>query len=86
MRIEYPGAIYHVLSRGDRREAVFLDDGDCHDFLKTLVKGSPIRAGVNRQNAAALNFFIESFWAAKVFFTGRIRSLHFARMIPVRFR
>ena len=38
MRIEYPGAIYHVLSRGDRREAVFLDDGDCHDFLKTLAE------------------------------------------------
>jgi putative transposase len=36
MRIEYPGAVYHVLSRGDRREPIFLDDGDCHDFLKTL--------------------------------------------------
>ncbi len=36
IRIEYPGAIYHVLSRGDRREPIFLDDGDCHDFIKTL--------------------------------------------------
>jgi REP element-mobilizing transposase RayT len=36
LRIEYPGAIYHVLSRGDRREPIFLDDGDCHDFIKTL--------------------------------------------------
>ena len=34
-RIEYEGAIYHVLSRGDRREAIFLDDADRHDFLKT---------------------------------------------------
>ena len=25
MRAEFPGAIYHVMSRGDRREAVFLD-------------------------------------------------------------
>jgi hypothetical protein len=24
-RIEYPGAIYHVLSRGDRREDIFHD-------------------------------------------------------------
>ena len=35
-RIEYEGAIYHVLSRGDRKEAIFLDDVDRHDFLKTL--------------------------------------------------
>jgi len=28
MRIEYPGAIYHVMSRGDRREDIFLDDVD----------------------------------------------------------
>ena len=35
LRIEYAGPIYHVLSRGNRREAIFLDDGDLHDFLKT---------------------------------------------------
>jgi REP element-mobilizing transposase RayT len=38
IRIEYPGAIYHVLNRGDRREPIFLDDGDCHDFIKTLAE------------------------------------------------
>jgi putative transposase len=38
MRIEYPGAIYHVLSRGDQREPIFLDEGDHHDFLKTLTE------------------------------------------------
>jgi hypothetical protein len=27
MRIEYPGAIYHVMSRGDRREPIFLHEG-----------------------------------------------------------
>jgi hypothetical protein len=26
LRIEYPGAIYHVLSRGDRRGAIFRSD------------------------------------------------------------
>jgi hypothetical protein len=26
MRVEYAGAIYHVMSRGDRREDIFLDD------------------------------------------------------------
>jgi len=38
MRIEYPGAIYHVMSRGDQREPIFLDEGDRHDFLKTLTE------------------------------------------------
>lgn len=36
LRVEYPGAIYHVMSRGDRREEIYLDDVDRHDFLKTL--------------------------------------------------
>ena len=36
IRIEYPGAIYHVLSRGSRKDAIFLDEGDRHDFIKTL--------------------------------------------------
>jgi hypothetical protein len=27
-RIEYPGTIYHAMSRGDRREQIFLDDVD----------------------------------------------------------
>ncbi|MBB5204717.1 hypothetical protein HNQ51_002031 [Inhella inkyongensis] len=28
LRIEFPGAIYHLTSRGDRREPIFEDDGD----------------------------------------------------------
>jgi hypothetical protein len=30
------GAIYHLMSRGDRREEIFRDDLDREDFLKTL--------------------------------------------------
>jgi hypothetical protein len=26
LRIEYPGATYHVMSRGDRREKIVLND------------------------------------------------------------
>jgi hypothetical protein len=26
LRIQYQGAIYHLMSRGDRREAIFYDD------------------------------------------------------------
>jgi REP element-mobilizing transposase RayT len=35
-RIEFTGAIYHVMSRGNRREPIFLDDRDCGLFLETL--------------------------------------------------
>src|SRR5712671_5657127 len=36
LRVEYPGAIYHVMNRGDRREAIFHDDADRRRFLETL--------------------------------------------------
>jgi REP element-mobilizing transposase RayT len=36
LRIEFPGAIYHVTSRGNARRKVFLDDADREDFLATL--------------------------------------------------
>jgi len=36
LRVEYPGAIYHVMNRGDRREAIFKDDVDRQRFLQTL--------------------------------------------------
>ncbi|MEE8587683.1 MAG: hypothetical protein V3T83_22835 [Acidobacteriota bacterium] len=33
LRVEYPGAIYHIMSRGVARMATFLDDKDRTDFL-----------------------------------------------------
>src|SRR5258708_2312603 len=36
MRVEFAGAVYHVLDRGDRREAIFRDDVDRELFLQTL--------------------------------------------------
>ncbi len=39
LRIEFPGAVYHVTSRGDRREAVFVDDADRLGFLDVLSLG-----------------------------------------------
>ena len=33
LRIEYPGAVYHVTSRGDRREPIAKDDSDRAAFL-----------------------------------------------------
>ncbi len=38
LRIEFSGALYHVTSRGDRREAIFEDDEDRQIFLHTLAE------------------------------------------------
>lgn len=34
LRIEFPGAVYHVTARGDRREAIFEEDEDREVFLE----------------------------------------------------
>lgn len=36
LRIQFPGAIYHVMSRGNHREDIFRDDHDRESFLQTL--------------------------------------------------
>ncbi|MDE0945110.1 MAG: transposase [Alphaproteobacteria bacterium] len=36
LRIEYPGAVYHVTARGNARAAIFLDDDDRRCFLDGL--------------------------------------------------
>lgn len=36
LRIELAGGLYHVTSRGDRREAIYFDDDDRRDWLAVL--------------------------------------------------
>ena len=36
LRIQYEGAIYHVMNCGDHREDIFLNDADRELFLETL--------------------------------------------------
>ena len=36
LRIEYPGAVYQVLSRGDHQEAIYRDDKDRQSFVLCL--------------------------------------------------
>ena len=36
LRIQYSGALYHVMNRGDRREKIFADDKDRERFVETL--------------------------------------------------
>ena len=34
IRLEYPGAVYHIYARGNRREHILLEDDDWELFLK----------------------------------------------------
>jgi REP element-mobilizing transposase RayT len=36
LRLEFPGALYHVTSRGNRRNPIYRDDGDRRAWLKVL--------------------------------------------------
>ena len=36
LRIEFPGAVYHVTSRGNRRARIFRNDNDMTLFLEVL--------------------------------------------------
>jgi REP element-mobilizing transposase RayT len=38
LRIEFAGALYHITSRGDRREAIYEDDEDREAFLRVLAE------------------------------------------------
>jgi putative transposase len=35
-RMEYPGALYHVMARGDRREQIAHDENDRYSLIETL--------------------------------------------------
>ncbi len=35
-RVEFPGAVYHVTTRGDNRELIFIDDYDRREYLRLL--------------------------------------------------
>jgi putative transposase len=38
LRIEFPGAVYHVTSRGDRREPIYRDDIDRMAHLDVIAQ------------------------------------------------
>lgn len=38
LRLEFPGAVYHITARGNRREPIFLDDADRLRFIDLLSK------------------------------------------------
>jgi hypothetical protein len=50
LRVEYPGAIYQVMNRRDRREAIFRVDADRELFLETLGEAC-VKAGWQEDQA-----------------------------------
>ena len=48
LRIQYPGAVYHIMNRGRARQPTFVDETDYRAFLETL-------AEAHRQLTAWLN-------------------------------
>lgn len=40
LRIEYPGAIYHITSRGIDRRKIFNEDEDCRHLVQLLKEGA----------------------------------------------
>src|SRR5688572_20505199 len=38
LRIQYPGAVYHIMNRGRARQPTFVDDTDYRAFLDTLAE------------------------------------------------
>lgn len=50
LRIEFPDAVYHVTSRGDRREPIYRDDRDRRTHLEIIADG------MRRSNARAFAY------------------------------
>jgi len=51
-RIQFEGAVYHVMARGNRRGPIFVDDEDHEMFLRTVSQTalrSRSRAGLERR-------------------------------------
>jgi len=36
IRLEYPGAVYHIITRGNNRQSIFRDDQDRTKYLEKL--------------------------------------------------
>ena len=55
LRVEYPGAIYHVMNRGDCREPIFQDEADRQRFVETLGEACANISATGKGNAIQLN-------------------------------
>ena len=54
LRLEFPGALYHLTSRGNAQQAIFVDDWDRQQCVRLLARIIHERFYCNRGFAAAL--------------------------------
>lgn len=53
-RLEWPGAVYHVMSRGNRKGKIFQDDVDRRYFIETI-RDTTIRYGIRPHALCLMN-------------------------------
>jgi hypothetical protein len=56
LRFQYPGAIYHVMARGDGGKVVFENKDDCEIFLHRLGEACGSRGWRNLKSQAFCRF------------------------------
>ena len=58
LRVQYVGAVYHVMKRGDRREPIFKDEEDRGRFLGNARGGLmfPVSSALSAPSAAIVAF------------------------------
>ena len=44
LRVQYSGAMYHVMSRGDRGEDIFLDEANLHKWMQARASENPTQS------------------------------------------
>ena len=59
VRVEFPGAFYHVMARGNRREPIFLDKEDGKQFVKALGEVCAMTGGTIGVSVQILTSFVE---------------------------
>ena len=52
LRLEFEGALYHVMARGNARQAIFVDDKDRAAFVANLGRGADRNASTPLRQSA----------------------------------
>ena len=60
LRIEYAGALYHVMARGNQGQMIYADEGDRKMWLATLPCGKPGGGPFNETRVSQAIGWVES--------------------------
>jgi len=76
LRVEFPGALYHVTARGNDRAPIFLDDSDRRQFLLLLATPEAnLSRGMRQLNGVYTQRFNRSHERVGHVFQGRFHSV-----------